>query len=88
VSESYAFIAAENADPDCAWPLIKMCAWLDVSRSGFYEYLNREPSNTTRRRERLLVLVKAIFSRSPAARTVTGGSTPRCCGLVSRPALS
>jgi putative transposase len=61
VSDSYAFIAAENADPDCAWPLIKMCAWLDVSRSGFYEYLNREPSNTTRRRERLLVLVKAIF---------------------------
>jgi putative transposase len=61
VSESYAFIAAENADPDCPWPLIKMCAWLNVSRSEFYEYIDREPSNIKRRRERLLVLIKEIL---------------------------
>lgn len=61
MSESYAFIAVENADPDCPWSVIKMCAWLEVSRSGFYEFLGRQPSSSERRRERLLVLIKAIF---------------------------
>jgi hypothetical protein len=41
VSEKYAFIEAEYAavagDEGCAPTITQMCAWLQVSRSGYYE---------------------------------------------------
>lgn len=41
-----------------------MCAWLDVSRSGYYDWKNREPSMTARRREILAAQVQFAFEHS------------------------
>jgi putative transposase len=40
----YTFIAEEQADPACDWSLCEMCRVLEVSRSGFYDWQNRSPS--------------------------------------------
>lgn len=64
MSECYEFIAAEEGDGDCPWPVTKMCAWLGVSRSGYYEWRTRPPSPAARRRSRLATLIRAIFDRS------------------------
>ena len=40
----YTFIAEEQADPACEWSLIEMCRVLEVSRSGFYDWQTRPPS--------------------------------------------
>jgi putative transposase len=60
VSEKYSFIDAEKAH----YPIVKMCAWLQVSTSGFYTWRDRPASPTARRRARLAVLVQAIFDDS------------------------
>jgi putative transposase len=41
-----------------------MCEWLDVSRSGYYDWKNREPSMTARRRKVLEALVRFAFDHS------------------------
>jgi putative transposase len=38
-----------------------MCEWLEVSKSGYYEWRSRSPSATTQRRELLKIKVKALF---------------------------
>lgn len=38
-----------------------MCKWLDVSRSGFYDWKSRPQSVTAKRRELLKIKVKALF---------------------------
>jgi len=60
VSEKFAFIDAEKA----MFPIVKMCAWLDVSTSGFYEWVNRPASANAQRRKRLAALIQAIFDES------------------------
>jgi putative transposase len=60
VSEKYSFIDAEKAH----YPVVKMCAWLQVSTSGFYAWRDRPASPTARRRARLSRLVQAIFDAS------------------------
>jgi putative transposase len=60
VSGKYAFIDAEKA----RYPIVKMCIWLDVSTSGYYEWVDRPPSATAQRRTRLAALVQAIFDES------------------------
>ena len=40
----YTFIAEEQADPECVWSVTEMCATLEVSRSGFYDWQSRGPS--------------------------------------------
>jgi putative transposase len=37
VSEKFAFIDAEKA----GYPVVKMCVWLGVSTSGYYEWVDR-----------------------------------------------
>jgi putative transposase len=64
VREKYAFIAAQYADhaPDGDAPtLAQMLGWLDVSKSGFYEWDGRPPSDTQARREELKLKIKALF---------------------------
>jgi hypothetical protein len=50
VSEKYTFIEAENAtvagETACAPTVTQMCSWLQVSRSGFYEWRARPDSAT------------------------------------------
>ncbi|HUJ82501.1 MAG TPA: IS3 family transposase [Candidatus Acidoferrales bacterium] len=65
VSEKYAFIAALYADPCVpatdAPTMAQMTGWLGVSKSGYYEWLNRPPSDTQTRREDLALKIRALF---------------------------
>jgi putative transposase len=63
VSDKYAFIDAEYA-AGCAPTIERMCRWLVVSRSGYYEWLNRPPSATAQRRKLLKIKVQALFEAS------------------------
>ena len=63
MSDKYAFIDAEYAA--AAAPTIgRMCRWLQVSRSGYYEWLNRPASATAQRRKLLKVKIRALFDAS------------------------
>lgn len=68
MSENYAFIeaeyvagAAEQAD---APTIVQMCAWLKVSRSGYYEWRTRPKSATMARRAELESLIRYSFDES------------------------
>lgn len=41
-----------------------MCEWMEVSTSGFYEWLKRPLSATAKRREYLKVLIEKAFTDS------------------------
>ncbi|MFI6744397.1 IS3 family transposase [Nonomuraea sp. NPDC050451] len=41
-----------------------MCAWLGVSRSGYYEWRGRPASATVRRHEHLKQLIATVFDAS------------------------
>lgn len=57
MTAKFAFIDGEKDN----FPISKMCAWLDVSTSGYYEWRDRPPSPTAERRARLATLITAIF---------------------------
>ena len=65
MSEKYEFIDAECAalagDTACAPAVTRMCGWLGVSRSGYYEWRTRPESAAARRRELLKLKIKALF---------------------------
>jgi putative transposase len=60
VSARYEFIDAEKAN----YRVVKMCNWMGVSKSGFYEWQGRAASATAKRREELRLLIEAIFEGS------------------------
>ena len=60
MSAKFAFIDAEKAQ----YSIVKMCAWMGVSTSGFYEWRDRPTSATARRRARLATLIEWIFNDS------------------------
>lgn len=68
MSEKYAFIEAENAtgaaDPACAPSITRMCSWLQVSRSGYYEWRTRPDSAAEKRRKDLRLLIAKAFKDS------------------------
>ena len=69
MSDKYEFIDAEYAEtsraPRGTAPTIeRMCAWLGVSRSGFYEWRSRPESATARRQQELKLLITKIFQDS------------------------
>lgn len=66
MSDKYAFIAAQHATHSSAYPenaptMVQMCAWIGVSKSGYYEWLDRAPSPAARRRELLADKIGALF---------------------------
>lgn len=66
MSEKYEFIDAEytarlDTHVGDAPTIGRMCAWLSVSRSGYYEWLNRPASATAKRREDLKIKIAALF---------------------------
>jgi putative transposase len=73
VSDVYEFIDAEYASSPAAPAIARMCAWLEVSKSGYYEWRSRPESATAKRREELKLLIAKAFEDSDA-RTGTGGS--------------
>jgi putative transposase len=65
VSDKFEFIDVEYAaNKNDAPPIVKMCAWLEVSRSGFYEWRERPASATAQRRDDLKLYVQTSFDDS------------------------
>jgi putative transposase len=64
VTELYQFIDAEYATCDNAPAVTLMCVWLEVSRSGFYDWKSRPESATAKRQEKLRLLIRGIFDDS------------------------
>ena len=62
MSDSYEFVDGQKY----AYPIVKMCEWLEVSRSGFYEWRVRPASATVERREKLKVDIARIFEENDA----------------------
>ena len=60
MSEKYAFIAGGEG----TYPVMKMCSWARVSRSGYDEWRDRGPSATAVRREQLAVVIEFLFEHS------------------------
>lgn len=60
MSAKYAFICGEEG----SYPVLKMCEWAKVSRSGYYEWRGRGPSTSELSRRRLAVLVGWSFQES------------------------
>jgi putative transposase len=52
----------EYATCKTAPAITRMCAWMEVSRSGFYEWLSRPQSATAERREILKLKIAALFT--------------------------
>lgn len=66
MSEKYEFITEEYAqnkvDNVVAAPTLQqMFSWLGVSKSGYYEWLNRPASPSERRRDLFKVKIKTLF---------------------------
>jgi len=68
VSDKFEFIDVEHAanttNSEPALPIVKMCALLEVSRSGFYEWRDRPASATAGRREELKLFIVKSFTDS------------------------
>ncbi len=64
MTDVYEFIDAEYATCKTAPTVTRMCAWLEVSKSGFYDWKSRPESVTAKRQEKLRLLVKKIFDDS------------------------
>lgn len=60
MTSKYEFIDGEKDN----YPIVRMCLWSEVSRSGFYEWRDRPNSATSQRREELTLLVLDIFDDS------------------------
>lgn len=63
MTDKYELIYAEKAN----YPIVKMCDWIAVSRSGFYDWSTRKaapPTAAARRRSRLTRLITAAFNAS------------------------
>jgi transposase InsO family protein len=64
VSDVYEFIDAEYATSPAAPAITLMCLWLEVSKSGYYEWRSRPESATAKRREELRLLITRAFEDS------------------------
>jgi putative transposase len=64
VSEVYEFIDVEYATSEAAPAITLMCRWLEVSKSGYYEWRSRPESAMAKRREELKLLIKKAFDDS------------------------
>ena len=64
MSDVYEFIDAEYATREAAPSVTRMCEWLEVSKSGFYEWRSRPESAAARRRAHLAALIRHVFADS------------------------
>ena len=64
MTEVYEFIDAEYATCENAPPITRMCAWLEVSKSGFYDWKSRPESATAKRQKQLGLIITRIFADS------------------------
>jgi transposase InsO family protein len=64
VTAVYEFIAEEKADPASPWSVAMMCRMLEVSRSGFYDWEARQPSQRDVTDRLLAAEIEAIWECS------------------------
>jgi hypothetical protein len=68
VSAKFELIDAEkhtlDSNGEYKYAITGMCAWLEVSTSGYYEWRQRPESATAQRRERLKDLIVDVFDDS------------------------
>ena len=69
MSDKFEFIDVEYAayqesDEQYVPSIVKMCTWMEVSRSGFYDWRNAPESATAKRRGILALYVKKSFEDS------------------------
>ena len=62
MSERFAFIGAEAADPTSGYPVTVMCRRLEVSTLGFYDWCRSASSPRARRRATVSTHVQAAFT--------------------------
>src|SRR5450759_4306864 len=74
VSSKYELIDAEKA----RYPVVKMCEWMAVSTSGFYEWRGRPSSATNSRRAELRLLIGKVFAASDDTYGYGGGRAEVC----------
>lgn len=60
----YSFIAEEQAQPSCVWSVSEMCRVLAVSRSGFYDWQCRPPSQHALTDRQLSLEIEAVWECS------------------------
>lgn len=60
MSDKYEFIDGEKDN----YPISRMCAWTDVSTSGFYDWRSRPLSATAERRKELKLVIRHVFEDS------------------------
>ena len=60
----YTFIAEEQANNDCPWSVTEMCRVLEVSRSGFYDWWGRPPSERELGDRQLAIEIEAVWECS------------------------
>lgn len=60
----YEYIDSQKNDPAEMNPVVKMCLWLAVSTSGFYNWLARPQSATAARRQALALRIHNYFEAS------------------------
>lgn len=60
----YSFIAEEKADPQSSWPVAELCRVMEVSRSGFWDWERRGPSDREVSDAALAVEIEAVFLAS------------------------
>jgi putative transposase len=67
MSEKFELIAAEKADPASPYPVVKMCAWLEVSTSGFYDHCTGVETDRARRRCKIIIHVRGAYEAGRGA---------------------
>jgi hypothetical protein len=86
VSAKYELVDAEkrtlDANGERKHTVTRMCQWLEVSTSGYYEWRGRPESATGQRRERLKELIKEVVDDSDETYG-RGASTPRWSARAS-----
>ena len=64
MTDVYEFIDAEYAARHNAPAVTQMCAWLEVSKSGFYDWRSRPESATAKRQAKLKLAIRKVFDDS------------------------
>jgi putative transposase len=60
----YEYIHSCHQDPTNVYPVCRMCVWLGVSTSGFYDWMSRPQSATAARRVELAGRIGGFFTAS------------------------